>query len=412
VDTHFAQHAADLLPQLDLAAQAGFDSIRDEIYWDQVETSAGHIEITPYYTRFVEAAAQRGLHPLLVLDYGNKLYDHGDKPRSPEAIAAFTRYAVAVARRFKGQVFGYEIWNEWEGRLGSTTPGNVDDYVRLLQSVGPALKQVDPAIHVLGDGILVANGNEAGMRHIAQSGAYQWVDGVSVHPYFYNRGPDKRPEAWAAWLSAVSASVERVNGGKPVPLFVGETGWPSMMGENGATIWRQAEDAARMFLLARSLPGVAGAWWYDLRNDGTDPRFDQDNFGLLWPDGTPKPALAALGEISTLLRGTRFVGRMANDNPDIWLLRFQAPGRPEIWVLWNASTDHRSRLVMTKAGEPAAITQHAIGQGSVRRIWGREPGDIAAHLSIDVGAAPVLLVGVPTDAALRWESVPFPSDQN
>src|ERR1017187_9813117 len=56
------------------------------------------------WDEFVNAGLKAGIEPLIILDYGNRLYDDGDKPRSPEAIEAFCRYAEFVVGHFKGRV--------------------------------------------------------------------------------------------------------------------------------------------------------------------------------------------------------------------------------------------------------------------------------------------------------------------
>jgi hypothetical protein len=48
------------------------------------------------WDEFVNAGLKAGIEPLIILDCGNRLYDNGDKPRSPEAIEAFCRFAEFV----------------------------------------------------------------------------------------------------------------------------------------------------------------------------------------------------------------------------------------------------------------------------------------------------------------------------
>src|ERR1700749_2272870 len=101
VCTHFGQNKGDVQANLSLIQQLGVGSIRDEVFWQGVEHERGHYPIPRNSDYFVNAAAAAGLKPLLSLDYGNPLYDRGDKPTSDEAIEAYARYAEFVVRHFQ-----------------------------------------------------------------------------------------------------------------------------------------------------------------------------------------------------------------------------------------------------------------------------------------------------------------------
>ena len=64
---------------------------------------------------------------MFILDYGNRLYDHGQAPRSDSARAAFARFAAAAARHFRGQGVIWEIWNEpnISARRGRSGPQSI-----------------------------------------------------------------------------------------------------------------------------------------------------------------------------------------------------------------------------------------------------------------------------------------------
>lgn len=111
--THFAQNG--LVPEnnLTLAQQGGISSIRDEILWSSVERAKGVFVVPPLMEQAVTIALAKGIEPLLILDYGNKLYDNRGMPETEEAQQAFVRYAEFLANHFKGKVKHYEVWNEW-----------------------------------------------------------------------------------------------------------------------------------------------------------------------------------------------------------------------------------------------------------------------------------------------------------
>src|SRR3546814_10110105 len=113
---------------LDADCKAGLGMIRFEVSWSAVEKTPGVYKISQNVDVIVDEARARGIEPMIVLDYGNKLYDDGGKPLSPTARAAFANYARAVAAHFRGRVTYFEIWNEWDVSTGNTIPGTASDY--------------------------------------------------------------------------------------------------------------------------------------------------------------------------------------------------------------------------------------------------------------------------------------------
>lgn len=391
--THFAQGAGDPVAGVALASQAGIRSIRDEVYWNGVEHERGQLAMPARWDDYVDEAVRAGIDPLLILDYGNGLYDGGDKPRSDEAVAAFTRYAEFVASHFKGKVRRYEVWNEWDNAGGRTTPGTADDYAKLLKSVYPALKAVDPHLLVLADAVVMGHGRDEDLQKMAALGVLRVADGVSVHPYFYNRGPRKTPEAWAGWMQGTEASLRRYHDGADVPLYVTEIGWPTHRGRDGVSLERSAAYAARLLLLARTMPFIKGLWWYDFRNDGQRPAEAYDNFGLVWPDLTPKPAYYAVADVTAALAGATLIERRATADDDDWLLRFRAADGRELWALWTAKENALARFdLATLAENPAALELHEVGRRPAERAWVRGSRG-TSRLDVTVGETPILLRG-------------------
>jgi hypothetical protein len=91
----------------------------------------------------VEALEQHGVRPLLILDYGNPLYDDNLAPHTDEGRRAMAAWAAAAVAHFKGRGVMWEMWNEpnslfWKPNV------NVADYTRLALEVGEAIEAVAP----------------------------------------------------------------------------------------------------------------------------------------------------------------------------------------------------------------------------------------------------------------------------
>ncbi len=91
--------------------EAGYRMIRTDLQWGSVERQPGRYDFAAY-DRLMVHLKQAKVRPMFILDYGNRLYDHGQSPRSDPARAAFARFGAAAARHFRGQGVVWEIWNE------------------------------------------------------------------------------------------------------------------------------------------------------------------------------------------------------------------------------------------------------------------------------------------------------------
>jgi polysaccharide biosynthesis protein PslG len=268
----------------------GFTAFRDDALWARAEKKPNHYEVPAAWEQFVAEAVAKGIRPLLILDYGNPLYDQGKRPKSRAAIAAFANYARFLARHFKESQPIYEIWNEWHMESGE----DVREYVALLAATYHEIKKADPRATVVG-GSFGVRGVSA-LATFVRLGAMRHLDGLSVHPYVQcelARGPE-------GYMSLVTTMAQLAQTDARRPLYITEMGWPTHRGRCGITEDQAASHLAASYLIARCLRGVAGFWWYDLRDDGSNPAEMEQNFGLLSVDFRPKKAGLVAREIGAL----------------------------------------------------------------------------------------------------------------
>jgi hypothetical protein len=399
VCTHFSQGKGYLPGNLDLIKQAGVRSIRDEAGWRAVEREKGRLVMPAYADEYVEQAVKLGLEPMIILDYGNTLYEGGDKVTTPEAIEAFVRYSEFMVMHFKGKVRHWEIWNEYDISIGSRSPGTADDYVRLIQAVYPRIKKVDPAIIVYGTAVTGGGVRNGWLERVMQLGGLKFMDVVSIHTYNYsNSGRERTPEAWAEWMQQVQSMLQKYSGGKPVPLYITEMGWPTQVDRRGTPPEVAAAYLGRMYLLARTMPWLNGIWWYDFQDDGWKYEYNENNFGLVRADLTPKPPYFALASVAPLVGRAEFAGRVETGDPNVWILKFREPGGQDVWAIWSSHPDDGWQV--TLRGGRGALTVEQVGGRSIARQWGnrnwtagREGQTSADTLQFVAGRTPWLLRG-------------------
>ena len=402
--THFAQDKGYLPANLALMRQAGIGSLRDEVYWNDVERERGHLSMPEAWDAYVDRAREAGMAPLLILDYGNRFYDEGNKPTSAEARAAFGRYARFVVDHFKGRVPLYEVWNEYD--IGIGTPdgaeGTPEDYVALLEETYRAIKEVDTTSVVLGGAVTSGAVGNGWLEQMVALGGLKYCDALSVHAYNYSaKGRARSPETWAAWMQDMREMLHAYTDGADVPVYVTEMGWPTHVGERGMTPDTAAAYLARMYLLARTMPYLKGLWWYDFQDDGWEATHNEHNFGLVRPDLTPKPAYYALKDVADLVATATYAGRAETAEEDLWVLKFEREGGEDAWAVWSARERGSTQVLLGFRGAepPEQVRVREAGRGGVERRFGRrawyaeEDGVRGGELSLAVEATPLLVTG-------------------
>ena len=78
------------------AVNAGLPFVRDEVHWQTVEPVKGQLSF-PERSRWVESAAENGIDCLVVLSYGNTVYDFG-KPSQTDLDAGGARDCTLPVR--------------------------------------------------------------------------------------------------------------------------------------------------------------------------------------------------------------------------------------------------------------------------------------------------------------------------
>jgi hypothetical protein len=405
VCAHFGQGKGIAELNLQQMRAAGINSLRDELSWAGTERQPGKFSVSEQNNATFRRAAELGVRPMLIFDYANVLYDDGDRPRSAEALEGYARYAEFLVRHFGADVRLYEVWNEYNIGIGMREPyregGSADDYFKMLKHTYPRLKKLDPGVTVIGGAPTGGGVRDGWLERIVELGALDYCDMLSIHTYNYSRGAAERtPEAWHTWMLEVQDMLKRHNNGREVPLLITEMGWPTHVGKSNSTSPElSASYLGRLYLLARTLPFMRGVWWYDYQDDGWDVEYNENNFGLVRPDLTPKPSYHVMADVADLAARGEFLERVPTDDENLWVLRFRLEG-DEVWALWSG--EDQPRRVLLETEDPATrVTLQQLGHDLVERSWGhrewvtrgRSAPLIPNQISLVVGDRPCLIRG-------------------
>ncbi len=105
--------SADQLQErdLELIRETGFKYVRIDLWWDHVEKEKGVYDFSGYEKLF-DKLGEYDLKAIVILAYGNPLYERYTSVRTEAGADAFANYAKAAVRKFKDYDIIWEIWNE------------------------------------------------------------------------------------------------------------------------------------------------------------------------------------------------------------------------------------------------------------------------------------------------------------
>jgi polysaccharide biosynthesis protein PslG len=367
VNIHFTRgHERDL----DLIAAAGFKFIRMDFGWGGTERRKGDYNWGDY-DALTANLEKRGLRAVYILDYSNGLYEDtvvsrspigGQEqrdtasPRKPESFEAFARWAAAAATHFKDRRIIWEIWNE--PNIGFWKPApNVTNYAKLVLATCKAVRAADPQATIIAP---AASGFPwPFFEELFKAGALEHLDAVSVHPY---RGYSQGPETAVKDYRRLRGLIERYapDGRKAMPILSGEWGYATHA-KGGVTLETQAAFIARQ-QLANLYHGVPLSIWYDWKNDGTNPSYNEDNFGTVSNNLALKPSYVAVQTLTRELSGYRIARRLDTGHPDSWLLLCVNTNGDQKLAAWTTSEPRQAVLTLKLSGPESVSAVNGQGQ--------------------------------------------------
>jgi hypothetical protein len=347
--------------------ELGVDSYRDDLAWpafDQPGSAPGAYQPAQLFD-FMKIA---GLQPLLILGHGNEAIKDGNPPLSDASRRAFADFAARAAKATAQFHPMYEIWNEWNVQGGFNPPwligaGNASDkraamhYSEVAKLAVPAVRQAAPGSSVL-SGAVGEDKDWQWTRAIIDQGALKDASALSVHLYNHC-DPDvskrtatdmiDRLSLLAKTLSKESKGA-RIAGQKPI--YVTEFGWPTALQPCVISQDTAADNIAQFLLWSAATPWVKGAWVYQLKDQGRDPKEMEFNFGLYDYDYRPKPAACAVREVTSLIKAARAF-QLERPFPDVFLLHVDG-GSGRKLVTWTTGEASKSRASLSASqGGPA-----------------------------------------------------------
>jgi hypothetical protein len=293
--------------------------------------------------RYVDEAQKHGVKVLLTLGQTPKWAaaqpdvhsPYGDGASSdPRSMDDWRNYVETLARRYKGRIHAWEIWNEV-----NVKQFYVGEFARLAEMeriAAEVLKLIDPANIVLTPS--VQGGAYRQLDAYFQVGGGRHADAISYHFYALTEEPEILPER--------IRKVREVMAGHGLgnkPLWNTEIGWliPNSDGGFGANFkpawrkWRKAGSTEAAGFVVRSYllsldGGIRHVFWY---------AWDNGALGLTENTGrTLKPAAHGYGRAREWLVGASFKGCSQQGGgfwrDAVWRCELERDEKRQ-WVVWS-----------------------------------------------------------------------------
>ncbi len=398
INTAFGPGTSDLKERLELMQQAGIKWGRQDFNWKRIEREPGKYDWEPY-DRLIELCLAHGL-----LLFGNLAYNPAfHDPRTPEGVEAYCAFARAAAKRYKGKVDYWQIWNEPNGGFWKGTP---EQYARLMAAAGSAIHSANPEAKVLG--LNMAFCDVLWAEKILKAVPYECFDIVCFHPYRPPCSPEEPFDFWEldqyvkSWhrqdltpdyplvhMSFLEQTEELVKlmskFGKSKPAWITEICWNTHIHPYGTSELRQADLLVRFYVLAIASGRVDKVFWWTLKDTGVR-QFDQaDMVGIVRADLSPKYAYYAYGWMTRMLEAKRWI-RNDSFGPDVYAVVFAEPASDEtVIVAWSTKP-----YAYIRVNNEKWLTCYDIF--ATRRFVPFHPVRTKS-LSIPLGESPIYIVG-------------------
>ncbi len=305
-------------PNVELFSWRHIEPTREEWHWqhaDEVVAGAAHHGLD-LIVRLDQHPAWAASAPLTV-----------NAP--PADLEDYARFVAQVARRYRGRVRGYIIWNEpnlaleWGGR-----PPDPVGYTELLCRAYRAVKEADPAALVVSAGLASTNHNDAQamddrlyLEAMLRAGAGACFDVLGAHPYGFAYPPDTPRAAYDGLnMARIEDLRERMvtYGLAHKPIWATEMGW-TVAGE-GEHAWHTVTPAQQAAYLVGAWQRAQREWpWLELLTVWNLPAIQDQagetvitrqptaflGYSLIEATGAPRPALMALQNLALSRRPLR-----------------------------------------------------------------------------------------------------------
>ncbi len=289
------------------------------------------------------------------------LYFQPGNLAGPKYIEDWRTYVSTVARRYKGRIHNYEIWNE--PNLQEYWTGTTKELINLAHEASQILHDIDPTITIVGPSATDHETGPAWLDEYLSAGGGMYLDAIAHHLYVF----PSPPEAITPFAGRVRQVMAK-HGMSNKPLWNSELGWalPKVFSSD----MEAASYIARSYIL-NWVGGVQRCYWY---------AWDNQDWSTLWlteeDNTTLKPAAVAYGETRNWLIGAQ-VSSFVVDGANTYMCQLTRANNAMARIVWNPD------------GERAYMAPQEWQAKQIRDLTGGRRA-MPGEGSVQIGPAPVL----------------------
>lgn len=222
---------------MQMVRELGANWVVEYFPWTYIETSKGQYDWA-HVDLVVDAAAGEGLTLVARIDNvpaWARPAGTTDRFIDQKGIVDYGDFLAAFARRYRGRVSHYIIWNEQNTAMEwGFRPVDPEGYVALLKVAYTRIREADPNATVLPGGLAPTLETTKDnlddliyLQRMYDAGAAAYFDVMNIHAYGL-KSPPEDPAAPSRINFARAALVRQVmerNGDGAKPAFISEAGW-------------------------------------------------------------------------------------------------------------------------------------------------------------------------------------------
>ncbi len=305
-------------------AKLGYNYIRLEAIWSEVETEKGTLSVPEHYVTAVEAAKDAGLTPVVVINkINNELYADNSADERREAFANFAEAVVSAL----GEGY-YEVINEPNITISPDRLTGAQ-YVNYLKDVYNKIKP-------LGATVIAGNVSHHGGGYLeemlaADANILDYMDIWSIHPYCNNGSfaYEDRASVFTEYMGEIKETYLDPNG---IELWAGEFGFAVCDTENGVA---SSEEAANYYI--RQIAGLVKDRYtnqilYTVDGDVYN-YYTETNYGIIQTD--KKHSAVAINNYVATMDGYTFASALEDGTNGVYVYEFTKPDADNVYLAWT-----------------------------------------------------------------------------
>ena len=254
---------------------------------------------------------------------GYKVSEHVRPHTIPPRTDAWRNWCREVAKRYRGKVRMYEIWNEPD--IGFWA-GTQDEYLELFKVASEEIRAVDPQAVILTGGFASMSHKETkpGMIRRVLAEEKDSFDRIAYHRHGFF-------DEFAREVDGYLIPLREATGNADKPLHFTETAMDTRKGER-----HQAETLVKKITFAKARGAAAHTWFnfHDFNRGGAPADQPGTTYGLFTIKGKPKLSATAYKVLIAKLRDTVPV-KQIDAGEGHWVFLFKRGSGAHVVVAWT-----------------------------------------------------------------------------